>query len=518
MTVWPSWLTPTLACEIIAGIFSVLSLVLALAFTTIIVVKASIVLEDSSSILPMLAFKSQKVIELMQNAGILLRFVDFIDRIVASHNFLLPPILHLGFRVPPRVRSERVEGHGFGRAEDELQFTLSALIREANSLPCSATGRLVWGQMIYHCALVRGRVYSYLERHQSILKVPVRRPVFILGLPRTGSTLLQRLLALDTNNRAFQLWELMQPVPPPRPESYDSDWRKGCLRQSQWWLDLFSNGWVRHLGEFHESKSDMFEEELVLMLGCGVAGPNHVSLGGVRTLYERRHLADHLSPKDENKAAMYRYIRRVAQALTVHMGAPSLDGAAASSESKQLIFKSPLHSLWVGALLREFPDAQLLLLHRSPVAVVTSWLAFALANASILSSERASNKSIWARRVVDTHVRLLSVMSERIVQLQSNHADRVFECGFSDFVADPRAMVQRIYRHLNLTLSPAFDARMKEYLKQDRKRHIKKDRNRKVRLQLKDLGLTWTHMWDSFGTYYRTNQRMCSDVPFQQVT
>ena len=176
-----------------------------------------------------------------------------------------------------------------------------------------------------------------------------------------------------------------------------------------------------------------------VVLACS---PNHVSLGGVRTLYERRHLADHLSAQDENKAAMYRYIRRVAQALTVHMGAPSLDGTAAASESKQLIFKSPLHrfvkcgrnrrpsahahipygietitqvclsaqvhlvhcpyaypyslwvgqvhlvhchyaypySLWVGALLREFPDAQLLLLHRSPVAVVTSWLAFALAN------------------------------------------------------------------------------------------------------------------------------------------
>ena len=84
---------------------------------------------------------------MQQNAGILLRFVDLIDRIVASHNFLLPPILHLGFRVPPRVRSERVEGHGFGRAEDELQFTLSVLIKEANSLPCSATGRLVWGQV-----------------------------------------------------------------------------------------------------------------------------------------------------------------------------------------------------------------------------------------------------------------------------------------------------------------------------------------------------------------------------------
>ena len=86
---------------------------------------------------------------MQQNAGILLRFVDFIDRIVASHNFLLPPILHLGFRIPPRVRSERVEGHGFLRAEGELQKTLSALIREANSLPCSATGRLVWGQVIW---------------------------------------------------------------------------------------------------------------------------------------------------------------------------------------------------------------------------------------------------------------------------------------------------------------------------------------------------------------------------------
>ena len=38
------------------------------------------------------------------------------------------------------------------------------------------------------------------------------------------------------------------------------------------WLNLFSNGWVRHLAEFHESNPGMFEEELVLMLGCGVAG------------------------------------------------------------------------------------------------------------------------------------------------------------------------------------------------------------------------------------------------------
>ena len=101
----------------------------------------------------MLLFLAKMIIKhLQQNVGIFLRFIDFADRIVASH-MLLPPILNLGFRVPPRVHSERVEGREFVRAESELQTTLSTLIREANSLPCSATGRLVWGQVRRQCAL-----------------------------------------------------------------------------------------------------------------------------------------------------------------------------------------------------------------------------------------------------------------------------------------------------------------------------------------------------------------------------
>ena len=68
------------------------------------------------------------------------------DRIISNHK-LLPQILTLGFMVPPRVMSERIEGDEFRRAEDELQNTLSALVRVASTVPCSATGRLVWGQV-----------------------------------------------------------------------------------------------------------------------------------------------------------------------------------------------------------------------------------------------------------------------------------------------------------------------------------------------------------------------------------
>ena len=64
-----------------------------------------------------------------------------------------------------------------------------------------------------HCLTNRLKLTDYLKRHPHVGSHPIKRPVFILGFPRTGTTLLQNLLALDPARRALPFWEIMNPVP-----------------------------------------------------------------------------------------------------------------------------------------------------------------------------------------------------------------------------------------------------------------------------------------------------------------
>ena len=61
----------------------------------------------------------------------------------------------------------------------------------------------------------RLQVKDWMTRHPEILDEKIERPLFIVGLPRTGTTYLQTLLSLDPANRALHHWEANQPCPPP---------------------------------------------------------------------------------------------------------------------------------------------------------------------------------------------------------------------------------------------------------------------------------------------------------------
>jgi hypothetical protein len=77
------------------------------------------------------------------------------------------------------------------------------------------------------------RIRAELSQHPEMLERSVREPIFVLGLPRTGTTFLHRLLDADPENHAPRIWEMNQPVPPPDPETFERDRRIGRFERSR---------------------------------------------------------------------------------------------------------------------------------------------------------------------------------------------------------------------------------------------------------------------------------------------
>ena len=77
----------------------------------------------------------------------------------------------------------------------------------------------------------RLQLQHHRERHPQVAEQAIHQPLFILGLPRTGTTVLFNLLALDPANRAPLAWEVEHPCPPPREESYRSDPRIAVMEK-----------------------------------------------------------------------------------------------------------------------------------------------------------------------------------------------------------------------------------------------------------------------------------------------
>src|SRR4051794_24301443 len=93
-------------------------------------------------------------------------------------------------------------------------------------------GRLFFREYCVRQLVNRLKIQADLTRHPEILEVPVRRPLVITGLPRSGTTFLHRLLCEDPAGRPLLFWETLEPSPPPGPEPDPGDGRLERARKS----------------------------------------------------------------------------------------------------------------------------------------------------------------------------------------------------------------------------------------------------------------------------------------------
>ena len=284
----------------------------------------------------------------------------------------------------------------------------------------------------------RFAVDAWHDDHPGAADAPVVRPVFVVGLPRTGTTLLSYLLDADPANRSLRRWEAFDAVPPPlRTAVEDGDPRVGTARAEMDGLYAASP----EFGAIHHETAEG-PTECVTVLAGDLRSMQFETLANVPSYGAWSDGCDH--------ATAYAHHRRTLQVLQ-------------AAHDGRWVLKSPVHNLALGDLLATYPDATLVVTHRDPARVVVS-LADLVRVLTGLGTDAGRNGYL-GRRWSDLVALMLdrqAAVRERLGEADRD-AGRWIDVDYRRLVADPVGTVAALYGRLGWPVSDRQLERFRAY-------------------------------------------------------
>ena len=308
--------------------------------------------------------------------------------------------------------------------EEEAQLTLMGRLMARNDV-------ILW-------LSTRLRVTDLLKRHPEILDEEIKAPMFIVGLPRSGTSILFELLWQDPAVGVPLMWEALQPCPPPEAETYASDPR---IEQAH---HLFTQ-WSRVAPEFagmHEMRGDIPSECGLLMAGTFISDHN-ASLHQTHSYSAWLASADYLP--------VYEYHKQILQILQW------------KNPRERWLLKAPEHQVHLDTLLEVYPDARIVQTHRDPLKCMASTTSM-MGTLYYMRSDAPFNAEMFENIIMGeaTAQRLEHVMKQRESGVVPAH--NIADSRYQDLMDDPIACIERTYTHFGMTLTDIARARMLDYL------------------------------------------------------
>lgn len=279
----------------------------------------------------------------------------------------------------------------------------------------------------------RLKTTDYLDKHPELLQRPIEKPVFVFGIPRTGTTLLSNLLAADPARRSPLTWEIDDPVPPATSATLTSDPRAlARLEMERRILEAHPEA-----GKYYRS-SAIYPNECVFFMAQDFKTLMWESKG--KCLGYR----DWLLQTDMTSA--YRYHMRFLQVLQAE--APGTWN-----------LKMPSHALWLDTLLSVYPDARLVWTHRDPLTATGSFCSL------ISMSHRSLTGTVDGEWIGENCAYQARLHAERIMDFRDRHGeDRIIDVHYADLMRDPIATLRELYRALGDDFTDAARAGMQAWL------------------------------------------------------
>jgi hypothetical protein len=373
-------------------------------------------------------------------------------------------------------RRTRLEDYGDPPIDPALTVLVNSLELEADLHPL---GRFFMRMHLRELLETRLRLTHAWSRRAEILEASlIRRPIFITGMPRSGSTFLHELLTEDPENRVPRVWEVMSPISTQSKPSKKVDRRVRKAEASLWWFRQLAPGadavypmraWTPH--------------ECVAIHSYTLLSEEFVSTCHVPTYETFLHGMD-LGPT-------YRWQKRFLQHLQ------------ANGSNRRWVLKSPDRVYGLDELLTVFPDAIIIQTHRNPIDVLRSQIQLT----QVLEGLYARPRQPSELRVSET--RKIAKILDQITRFRDARpevAEHFIDVKYRELVSDPLAVVRRIYERLDVRLTNTAIERMKG-LASNRTRY----RRRSVDTTLPNLGLNGVADTNRFEEYCFRFQIACKE-------
>ena len=361
-----------------------------------------------------------------------------IGRLGAWGERKLPAMVHDGLCFDEILTLAERESGAYGLADAALAARARRLVERFNERGPYALHQLdaMRGQVVRMLA-TRLKVLLDRERFAGIAKETIERPIFIIGFPRSGTTLLHSLLAEDPETHKLQSWNIFSPSPPPGAGPISAGRIALAQRRIEDWMD-FCPAQVSMHPYVDKGAYQLCENEELFSLDFHNAYPYYF------------YKVPTLEPADVRSAdpvAAYHFQHAFFQHLQWNTG------------KTRWVCKEPSAQLHLAALFEVFPDALCVWPHRPLVEIYASNVALRAAVFDTIRG-RPNDWTQQPRALVETMKAAFNdLMASDLIR-----DPRILHLRFRDIAADPVAAVRSIYDRHGLEVSTGFETRIAAWL------------------------------------------------------
>lgn len=327
--------------------------------------------------------------------------------------------------------------------------------------------RYAWGTVV---EVLKGRVEALraMKENPGFDSQAILAPVVITGIPRTGTTALHKLMAVDPRFQGVQTWLLDTPMPRPPRETWTDypAFHRTAARLEERFKAAPSKRAAHHMA------AEEVDECCLILRQSFVS--NLWTCGWSAATYDAWWQC-------QSERAAYEHYYRCLQLI------------GSNEPDKRWLLKNPGHVDNLDLLFAIFPDARVIQTHRDPARAIPSLCSLLIQLHPLVEEGRLQQR---AHILLAREVAKWAKAVQKAEEVARDHPDQVLHVIHGDFHREPMAVLERIYRFIDMELTQPVREAMAQRIEE--KPELSHGEHR---YDIADYGLTEDEVRERFGDY-----------------